>query len=50
VDVGALLSDDRPDDGLVVCLVREVHEDGVGTDVGVLGRVDSREVLVFDKN
>ena len=29
--------------------MREVHADFVGADVGVLGRVDTREVLVLDE-
>ena len=38
------------DDELVVNVVREVHEDGVGADVGVLGRVDTRELLVLEED
>ena len=34
--------------GLVVGIVRKVHEDGICADVGVLSRVDPREVLVLD--
>jgi len=33
----------------VVDVMREVHVDFVRADVGVLGRVDTREVLVFDE-
>ena len=44
-----LPSDNRFDCVFVVCLVCEVHADGVGSDVGVLGRVKSREVPVFDE-
>ena len=34
---------------LVVDFVGEVHEDCVGADVGVLGRVYTCEVLIFDE-
>ena len=34
---------------LVIDFVGEVHEDGVGADVGVFGRVYACEVLVFDE-
>jgi hypothetical protein len=38
--VGELVGEDCSDYALVVGIMREVHEDGVGTDVGVLCRVD----------
>ena len=34
----------------MVNVTREVHVDFVGADVGVLGRVDTREVLVLDED
>ena len=45
-----MLGDHRSDGVLVVCLVREVRVDDVGVDVGVLGKVESREAIVFDQN
>ena len=48
--LGELVGEDRVDRSLVVDIVREVHVDLVGADVGVLGRVYTREVLVFEKD
>ena len=45
--MGELVSKDG---GFVVIVVGEVHVDRVCTDVGVLGRVYSREVLVLDED
>ncbi len=45
-----LVCEDGSDGEFVVHVVRKVHEDGVCDDVRVLGRVDSREVLVFDED
>ncbi len=42
-----LVCEDSWDGGFVFYAVREVPEDGVGVDVWILGRVDSREVMVF---
>ena len=35
--------------GLVVDIVREVHVDCIGADVGVFGGVDPCEVLILDE-
>ena len=43
-----LVVEDHEDRGLVVDVVREVHVDRVGADVGVLGRVDTRETVVLE--
>jgi len=48
--VGELVREDGADGELVVHVVREVHEDGVGDDVWVFGRVDSYKVLVVDED
>ena len=48
--MGELVGEDRVDRGLVVDVVREVHEDLVSADVEALGRVSTREVLVFEKH
>ena len=37
------------DYGLMVGVVGEVHEDGIGVDVGVFSRVNSCDVLVLDE-
>ena len=34
--------------GRIVGVVWKVHEDGIGADVGILSRVNPREVLVLD--
>ena len=36
------------DFGIMVGVVGKVHEDGVGADVGILSRVNPREVLILD--
>ena len=46
--LGELVVENRLDRGLVVDVMREVRVDFVGADVGVLGRVDTREVVVLD--
>jgi hypothetical protein len=48
--VGELVGEDYSDYGIVIGIVREVHEDGVGADVGVLCRVSPCEVLVLDED
>ena len=48
--MGELFVEDRGDRSLVVNIIREPHVDLVGTDVGDLGRVYIREVLVFEKD
>ncbi len=48
--VGEPVGEDILDCGLVVGLMKKVHEDGVGDDVQVLRRVNSREVLVLDED
>ena len=48
--MGEMVGEDREDRGLVVDVVREVHVDRVGSDVGVLGRVNTREVLVLEED
>jgi hypothetical protein len=48
--VGELVGEDSSYDGLVVDLVWHVHEEGVGADVRVLCRVNSREVLILDED
>ena len=48
--VGELFVEDREDRGLVVDVAREVHVDRVGADVWVLGRVDTRELLVLEED
>ena len=48
--VGELVGENCSDYGLVVCVVGEVHEDGIGVDVGVFGRVNPCEVLVLDED
>ncbi len=45
-----LVGEDSSDYGLVVDLMRKVHEDGVDVDVRVLRQVNSREVLVLDED
>ena len=45
-----LVGDDREDRGLVVYVVGEVHVDRVCVDFGILGRVDTREVLVLQED
>ena len=45
-----MIVEDCSDSGLVVNMVREVHVDCVGADVGVFGRVDPYEVLVLDED
>ena len=47
--MGELVGEDSSEYGRVVDLMRKVHEDGVGVDVRVLRRVNSREVLVLDE-
>ena len=47
--LGELVVEDREDRGLVVDVVWEVHVDCVGADVGVLCRVDTREVLDLEE-
>ncbi len=44
------MCEDGSNGGFIVHVVREVQKDGVGADVWILGRVDSREVLVFDED
>ena len=48
--LGELVGEDREDRGLVVGVVRQVHIDRVCADVGVLGRVYTREVLVLEED
>ena len=48
--MGELVCEDGADGELVVHVVCEVHEDGVGADVWVFGRVDSCDVLVVDED
>ena len=45
--LGELVGEDPVDLSLVVDIVRKVNVDPVGADVGVLGRVYTREVMVF---
>ena len=47
--MGELVGEDRVDCSFVVDVMREVYVDLLGADVGVLGRVYAREVLVFEK-
>ena len=46
--VDELVGEDRLDYGLVISVIGEVRENCVGVDVGILSRVDSREVLILD--
>ena len=48
--MGELVDEDCSDYGLVVAIMREVHEDGVRADVGGLCRVNPCEVLVLDED
>ncbi len=48
--MGELVGEDSSDYGHAVDLGRKVHEHGVGADVCVLRRVNSREVLVLDED
>ena len=48
--LGELAVQDRENRGLVFDVVREVHVDRVGADVGILGRVDTREVLAHEED
>ena len=45
-----LVGEDCSDYGLVDGIVREVHEEGVGAEVGVLCQVNPCEVLVLDED
>ena len=47
--LGELVGDDPIDPSLVVDIVRKVYVDLVGAGVGVLGRVYTRDVLVFEE-
>ncbi len=48
--LGELVIEECVDRSFVVYVVREVYVDLVGADVGVFGRVYTREVLVFGKD
>ena len=45
-----LVGEDCFDSGLMVGIVGKVHEDGICTGVGILSRVNPREVLVLDED
>ena len=47
--LGELVGEDYVDCSLVVDIVRKVYVDLVGVCVGVLGRVHTRKVLIFEK-
>ena len=48
--VGKLVCEDRSNRSLVVDIARQVHEDGVGSDIGILGRMNPREILFLDED
>jgi hypothetical protein len=48
--VGELVGENCSDYGLMVGVVGEVHEDGIGANVGVFSRVDPCEVLILDED
>ncbi len=45
-----LVGEDRVDRSHVVDVVRKIYVELVGADVGVLGRMYTHEVLVFEKD
>jgi len=47
---GELVLENCTNNGLVVDIMREVHVDCVGVDVGVFGGLDPCEVLVLDED
>ena len=47
--MGELVVENCSDYGLMVGVVGEVHEDGIGVDVGVFSRVEPCEAPVLDE-